>query len=184
MFKHILSYVPAIAVALLLGTVLTIALWRQTVQPTTVTAPEFKPVQTLGLKFCADAEDQDCKVEAHGPFVPGQVVTVKNGVCNTSKQTLQVITIVGFEETRVDRIVARNVVVSPRPDASAPVSPLPRPLEPDCTAKGLVTGLMPNVPPGNWKLYVTLTIMGPQSGQVQRVNVTSGEIEVRAVGSQ
>ncbi len=178
MVKHIASYVPAFVVAVTLGIVLTFLLYQTTLR--LYVAPDvpevFRPVTSNGLKFC---KDTDCSVESKGPFQRGAPVTILNGICSASKTSLQAVTIVGFEEAKVDTIVARNVVISPKPDSNAAISPLPRPLNPGCTATDPVSGIMPNVPDGFWHLYVTITVMGSQAGQMQRLVITSGEIEVR-----
>lgn len=133
-----------------------------------LTPAAFAPLTSRGITFVTP-----------GPYHAGQTVTILNGFCNESKDVQQVITIVGFEEQRVERLLARNVTVSPL-RAELGGQPLPRPFDPGCVAdKEPIIGPLPlNLPPGYWKLYVAMTVMGPVSGQVQRLTIQSSEIEV------
>lgn len=162
--RHLKAYLPALLMALVLGlTVATVAAYvAGTDSPTA-----YEPLKIKELRF-----------EESGPFAVGQEVTLHNGICNQSNEILQVITIVGFEEQGMDKLIARNITVSPA-RAELGGTPLPRPIEPGCIAEKPVLGkLPPTLPPGRWKLYVNMTIMGPQSGQVQRITATSQEITV------
>ncbi len=128
-----------------------------------------------------------------GPYHVGQTVTVRDGICNNSSDVLQGITVVGFEEQDVDRLSTRNIVIQPVADSAgtAAVTPLPRPISPGCTGFDAVTAPLcaafaaadlhscsTPLPPGKWKLYINLTVMGPQASQVQRINDVSQTFEV------
>jgi hypothetical protein len=126
------------------------------------------------------------------PFQSGQIVTVRDGICNNTNDVLQGITIVGFEEQEKDRLSTRNIILQPQTDpGTAATSPLPRPISPGCLGTDPVTAplcavfsatdlhsCLTPLPPGKWKLYINLTVMGPQASQVQRINDVSQTFEV------
>ncbi len=127
-----------------------------------------------------------------GPYHVGDTISLEDGICNNSGDTLQGTTVVGWIEQGRDRISTRNIVLQPRPDSAgaAPVQPLPIPIAPGCLGTMPVTSpLCANIsvtpgeclsllPPGRWKLYVNITVLGPQGGQMQRISDLSPEIEV------
>lgn len=129
----------------------------------TVTQEEFSPVTSSGIEFITP-----------GPYHRGQMLTVLDGLCNTSDVSLQVISIVGFQEVEVSQLIARTIILNP-----TVTPPLPHPLDPGCIATQPISGPLPqNIPNGKWKLYLTLTVNGTKAGQVQYLNVLSNTIEV------
>jgi hypothetical protein len=170
MLRHISSYIPAVAVSLIIGFAIVFAAYSSSIlnQPSETNPTSFNPVETKPIRLLTP-----------GPYTVGQTITIQNGVCNTTKETLQATTIIGFIETRVDRLLARNVVLRPDPTGSTAGTPLPRPLVSGCTGTDPVTGPLPlNLPPGHWQLYVIVNVMGGQAGQMQRINLISDEFEV------
>lgn len=133
----------------------------------------------LGHSY-APVEMRHIRWQTAQPFHVGQQVTITNGVCNTSEDTLQVTTVIGFKEAAKDTLAARKLVISPKVDSTGllGVQPLAEPMLPGCVGikDGVsepITGPLPaDLAPGNWVLYVLMTIDGPD-GQRQKLTETS-----------
>lgn len=133
----------------------------------------------------APVEMRHIKFLTAQPYHVGQEVTILNGVCNNSKDTLKVSTVVGFKEVDKDTLVARKIVIMPKLDTAGNpgVAPLPEPMRPGCVGikEGIsepITGpLSPDLLPGKWSLYIIMTVTGPD-GKTQTITEESPTIQV------
>jgi hypothetical protein len=113
-------------------------------------------------------------LETPSPYHVGQVVSMKNGVCNTSKETVVITFKLGVKE-EADPLGARNVIVAPKEGSD----PIMLPIAPGCLQNSdVLTGpLPPSVGPGKWRVYLIITALGSDSKR-QMITMQSSVFEV------
>lgn len=121
--------------------------------------PLYEPLEVLNLRLEPDH------------VVEGSQVTLIDGICNNSDETITVAATLGAQEEG-DPLVTRNVVVLMRSF----------PMEQGCFGKDapLSGPLSPMITAGRWHLYLQILVMGPQSGQIQRLSRVSNTFVVVA----
>lgn len=114
---------------------------------------------------------KEIRIIGQGPFRAGDLVTVQNGLCNNSSGDLAMNVKVGVQEVVTDALrSARTIELFAREDVPLPVG---------CSGDMPSTNPLPTViGPGDWRIYLTLEVMGPQAGQIQRETVLSQSFRV------
>lgn len=155
--KKILRFVPVTIFVLLVVGFSAAAIIDNSdpkVQTVVVTPALFRPVSTDGLTLLTK-----------GPLVPGQKVTLQNGVCNTADESYSFLYTFGVRQAG-DPLSARYVELSGTSLQPLDANGCWRQEPFEVTLPSIVT-------PGVWQYYATLTVMGNQAGQAQRVPLTT-----------
>lgn len=119
----------------------------------------YEPLEAYNIEILSD-----------GPYAPGSPLEFKNGVCNTAQENISALLTLGLQQEAADPLLASHfLVVSGR---SVPFAPG------ECVGREAVTGPVPPVPPGRWRIYASLVVMGSQSGQRQQITLLSDYFEV------
>lgn len=173
LIHHIRDYLPSLFV-IVFGSIIFLLIARSVYNNRA--NPPFKPVTSLGLVWqgCTD----NCV------FHVGQVVSIKDGICNNSKDTLKTSSVIGVQEQGVAGILARNIKLFPPSDlvptnSNSSATPDLTPLPPGCTPNQITTIPLPTtIPTGKWRAYVALDVYGTQMGQRQSINILSAPFTV------
>lgn len=172
--RHVLGYAPAVVLALVMGFV--VVNWglpdSKSAEPTPIAVVLLTPVPTP-VPY-APLAIKDFTLLTPAPYHVGQVISLRNGLCNTSNQTIAITITLGIHED-VDPVRARNVALLPQPGSPGMLT-----LKPGCISdiEPLVGPLPTEVGPGTWHISLIVTAIGSEVNQRQTLPIETKSFEV------